>query len=248
MNINKPTHSENHHALSVSQLTERLKALADTTPERQAVYFKTGPGDYAEHEQFLGIKSSTLRKLSRLPEYAQTPLNVLQDWLTSPLNEVRLFTLMLMVDQFKRCKEPHARLTRYQCYLNYKHRINNWNLIDISAHWIIGSYCFPRFDPILMKLIKAPSLWDRRIAIVASYYFIKRGQFDPTLSLCKYCLNDQEDLIHKACGWMLREVGKQNKLVLTDFLSQTISTIPRTTLRYAIEHFPQDERKIWLHL
>jgi 3-methyladenine DNA glycosylase AlkD len=240
------TSSNKHTSLSLSALTQKLHTLSDTTPERQANYFKTGPGDYAEHEYFLGIKASTLRKLCRQSLYANIDCHTMQTWLTSPLNEIRLFTLMIMVNQFKHTKDPLHRLTLYQCYLNHRHRINNWNLIDNSAHWIIGGYIYPTWNPILIELAKSKSLWDRRIAIVASYYFIKQGQFKPTLTLCKLCLNDKEDLIHKACGWMLREVGKQNKSVLTKFLEQTLTTLPRTTLRYAIEHFSAEERSTWL--
>jgi len=209
-----------------------------------AGYFKTGKGEYGEGDVFLGLTVPESRKIA--VKFKDLPLNDVEELLKSQLHEERLIALLLLVHNFKIHKEKQKEI--FDFYLKNTSRINNWDLVDLSAPNIVGEYLFTRKGErsILYNLSKSPSLWERRIAIVATYSFIKNNEFEDTLEISKTLLNDKHDLIHKAVGWMLREVGKRDKEVLETFLEKHYKDMARTTLRYAIERFPESERKRWM--
>lgn len=223
---------------------EKLYALADH--ERAAAlqrFFKTGPGEYAEGDRFIGVRVPQIRQLVKA--HAATPLPDLQRMLYSPVHEERLLALLLMVHQFQ-CGDAALRKTLYELYLVSTDVINNWDLVDASAEHIVGGWLFGRSRKPLYKLARSRSLWERRIAIMATFHFIKCGEFTETLRLAELLLGDGHDLIHKAVGWMLREVGKRDLAAEEAFLQQHYREMPRTMLRYAIEKFPERRRLAYL--
>lgn len=229
---------------SAKQVQQRLRALAD--PARAAGslrYFKTGPGEYGEGDRFIGIAVPELRRLSR--EFSQLPLPELQRLLESPWHEERALALLIMVRQYQR-SDAAARRSIYEMYLQNTPRINNWDLVDCSAEHIVGAHVLDRGRSALRRLAKSGSLWERRIAVLATFHYIKRGEFDETLRLARILISDREDLIHKAVGWMLREVGERNRAVGEHFLREHAAVMPRTMLRYAIEKFPIALRKRYM--
>jgi 3-methyladenine DNA glycosylase AlkD len=234
--------SKNTHNLRESIETILYKSI-DSSPELVSRFFKTSPSDYAEFEQFLGITTPTLRKIAK--QYIGLPLAVIEKLLQSKFNEERLFALIILVSQYKKM-DSLAKEDIYQFYLNNINQINNWNLVDISAHHIIGCHLWSRDRSVLLKLAQSSSMWKKRISIVATWYFIKRQDFKYTINIVSMLMTDKHDLIHKACGWMLREVGKQNIGTLKKFLNLYKTQMPRTMLRYAIEKFPKPIRKQYL--
>ena len=224
------------------KITRQLKALGNKTAAKHAQgFFKTGPGQYGEGDIFLGIKVPILRTVAK--EHCDITLNDAVELLQSPLHEVRLLALFIMVLQYERGENETAI---YRAYLANTHRINNWDLVDGSAADIVGAHLFERDRKPLYRLAKSKSLWERRIAIIATFYFIRRNQFDDTLAIADLLLNDKEDLMHKAVGWMLREVGKRDLKVEKDFLLLRYKQMPRTMLRYAIERFAEPKRLAYL--
>ena len=224
--------------LSPEKITKLLQAMGNkTAAEHARRYFKTGPGQYGEGDLFLGIRVPVLRQLTK--EYSDIALDDAVELLRSPLHEVRLLALLIMILQYKRGGNETAI---YRAYLANTHCINSWDLVDCSAADIVGAHLFERDRKPLYRLAKSKSLWERRIAIVATFYFIRRNQFDDTLAIAELLLNDKEDLIHKAVGWMLREVGKRDLKLEEDFLTPRYKQMPRTLLRYAIECFPEPKR------
>lgn len=206
-------------------------------------FFKTGPGQYGAGDVFAGIMVPVSRRIAH--DYRELPLDECEKLLTSPIHEARLIALVILCEKFKRASEPE-RAVLYNFYLDHTDRINNWDLVDISAPNIVGTYLLDRSYQPLTKLAHSKPLWERRIAIVATFAHIRANKFDPTLSITKILLNDPHDLIHKACGWMLREVGKRDETVLKHFLNTHRSTMPRTMLRYAIEKFDEKTRAEYL--
>lgn len=236
------TKAQSSHTAPVCLITEQLKALGNKTAAKHAQrFFKTGPGQYGEGDLFLGITVPVLRKLAK--EHRNIALDEAVELLQSPLHEVRLLALLIMTYQAKR---GDALLPLYRAYLANTHRINNWDLVDVSAAQIVGAHLLERDRKPLTRLAKSKSLWERRIAIIATFYFIRRNQFDDTLAIADIMLNDKEDLMHKAVGWMLREVGKRDLKVEEDFLLPRYKQMPRTLLRYAIERFPEPKRLAYL--
>ena len=223
----------------MEKIRAQLADLAKITPKPKAVFFKTGKGDYAEHDQFIGVTVPDLRKLAR--EFAQLPFSQLQILLASKINEERLLALIILVNQY-----PTNRAEVYQFYLNNLAQVNNWNLVDASAHLIIGAHLHNQDKAILSAFAKSEIMWERRIAIVATWYFIKNSEYTTTLELAEILLNENHDLIHKAVGWMLREVGKCDVDILRGFLEKFSHKMPRTMLRYAIEKFSEHERMSYL--
>ncbi|MFQ6614292.1 MAG: DNA alkylation repair protein [Fidelibacterota bacterium] len=223
---------------------EQLLKLSD--PERAknlARFFKTGPGEYGEGDRFLGIRVPVLRQVARkspLPD-----LNQLESLLTSPIHEERFVALMLLIHLF-RGNDTDRKEAIYHFYLDHTTYINNWDLVDCSAEHIVGAWLWDRDRSPLLDLAKSKLLWERRIAIIATYYFIKRLDFTTTLEISERLLDDREDLIHKALGWMLREVGNRSRSTEESFLQKHYNTMPRTALRYAIEKFPEDRRQAYL--
>ncbi|MEM6255977.1 MAG: DNA alkylation repair protein [Cyanobacteria bacterium P01_D01_bin.156] len=231
--------------MTVEQIRQTLKALADPAiAEHSRRFFKTGKGDYGEGDQFLGIRVPVLR--SHVKQYQVTSLADIQQLLKSPFHEERLLALLLLVHQFKKGSAT-TKTGIYQLYLEHTNYVNNWDLVDSSAPQIVGAYLETRDRQVLYKLVQSHSLWDRRIAIMATFEFIRNHQFEDTLQLSAQLLDDGEDLIHKAVGWMLREIGKRDRIVETTFLKAHYQTMPRTMLRYAIEKFPAEERQAYLN-
>lgn len=227
----------------VQKIERRLTSLGDAEDAAQARrFFKTGPGQYGEGDQFLGIRVPVLRKLAK--ELIDTPLNDTVKLLHSPFHEARMLALLIWIYQAKRGDKT---LPLYRIYLANTRHINNWDLVDVSAEHIVGTHLFERSRQPLYKLAKSKSLWERRIAIISTFYFIRLGDFTDTLAIADILLNDPEDLMHKAVGWMLREVGKRDLTAEESFLLPRYTNMPRTMLRYAIERFPEPLRTAYLH-
>lgn len=208
-------------------------------------FFKTGPGSYAAHDRFIGVSNPVLRKIAK--EFADLTPAEIQALLYSSLNEHRLLALFILVRQYQ--KASNAQKQEIYCfYLQHIEQVNNWNLVDASAHLIIGTHLIDKEKDLLLEFAQSDNLWKRRIAIVATWFFIRKNLLDWTFKIAKQLLNDTHDLIHKAVGWMLREAGKKDALQLITFLDQHASQMPRTMLRYAIEKFPEDQRKKYLKI
>jgi 3-methyladenine DNA glycosylase AlkD len=209
-----------------------------------ASFFKTGAGQYGEGDIFIGIHIPDIRRLCN-QFFKQTTLNDVQILLHDPIHEVRMLAVLLLVYSFEKA-DAGQQQTIYQFYLANTARINNWDLVDTSAGQIVGGYLFDKDRAVLYQLAHSQSLWEQRIAIIATFYFIKRQQFDDTFAIARLLLTHKHDLIHKAVGWMLREVGKKDSSALEDFLNTYYQTMPRTMLRYAIEKFPEPLRQHYL--
>jgi 3-methyladenine DNA glycosylase AlkD len=230
--------------MTAQELQARLQALADEqTAAVLRQFFKTGPGQYGEGDQFLGIKVPRIRQV--LQECPDVPIAEGEALLHSPLHECRQLALFLLIRAYTQGDGPTQEKI-YRLYLRNTAWINNWDLVDGSAEHIVGSFLRQRHRRPLYHLARSHSLWERRIAIVATLHFIKRGDFTDTLAIAPFLLNDREDLIHKATGWMLREVGKRQKVVLETFLGKHYRYMPRTMLRYAIERLPEARRQEYL--
>ncbi len=206
-------------------------------------FFKTGPGEYGEGDLFRGIRVPVLRKLSRTLD--DTPLPDVIRLLASAFHEDRLLALLMLIRRFGKGDEL-MREQIYHLYLANTCFINNWDLVDISSEHIIGSFLFNRQRTPLYLLADSEALWERRIAVLATFHFIRRGEFYDTLALAEKLLQDSQELIHKATGWMLREVGKRDLVALENFLLQHYRRMPRVMLRYAIERFPEEHRQHYL--
>ena len=232
--------------MKAKDVAAQLKTLA--SPEvaaSSARFFKTGPGEYGEGDHFIGVRVPALRKLAR--DFRDLPLHEIEQLLRSQIHEERMLALLVLVLSVSKCTESH-RKSAYDFYLNNTSYINNWDLIDSSAPAIVGGYLSDKARNPLQRLAKSKSMWERRIAIVATQHFIRLGEFVDTISICQILLNDKQDLIHKASGWMLREVGERDVNILVRFLDEHGAIMPRTMLRYSIEHFDEDERKKYLSL
>ncbi len=230
--------------MGVELIRQQLNQLAD--PKQAANlqrFFKTGPGDYGEGDRFLGLRVPQIRKLVKA--FAATPIRDIQQLLRSDIHEERLLALLLMVERFQSGDEKE-RERLYRHYLASTRYINNWDLVDASAEHIIGAWLFDKSREPLYQLAKSGSLWDRRIAIMATFHFIKHGDYAETMQISDCLLQDSHDLIHKAVGWMLREVGKRDPHLEEAFLRKHYREMPRTMLRYAIERFPEQKRQDYL--
>lgn len=206
-------------------------------------YFRTGPGEYGEGDRFLGIRIPALRALVR--EYRGVAPDEAAALLRSPWHEARLLALLLLVDAYAR-GDAETREGIYRLYLRSTRYIDNWDLVDSSAPQIVGAHLEGRDRSVLDRLARSGSLWERRIAILATQHFIRRGEFGPTLHVAEMLVDDRHDLIHKAVGWMLREVANRDRETAETFLRRHHATMPRTMLRYAIEKFPPDLRQRYL--
>lgn len=206
-------------------------------------FFKTGPGEYAEGDVFIGIRVPTLRQLAK--EHAALSRTELRRLIRSPLHEARLLALLIVCLQFK-AGDARTKGHLYKFYLKHTRFINNWDLVDSSAHHVVGEYLCDRKKIPLYTLAKSKSLWERRIAMIATFADIRRDDFAAALRVAGLLLNDDEDLIHKAVGWMLREIGKRDQPTEEVFLKKYYKRMPRTMLRYAIERFPERKRQQYL--
>jgi len=206
-------------------------------------FFKTGLGQYGEGDKFLGVMVPDIRKVVK--EFRDLPLAETEKLLQSSWHEERLCALLLLVGQFERGDEVERKKV-YSLYLRNTRYINNWDLVDLSAPKIVGPYLDGGSRSLLYRFVRSGNLWERRIAILATFHYIKNGEFTDSLALAEKLLGDDHDLMHKAVGWMLREVGKKDVAVLEGFLKKHRHRMPRTTLRYAIERFPEARRKKYL--
>lgn len=207
-------------------------------------FFKTGKGQYAEGDIFLGIRVPVLRAAAKKHRDI-SPAQIIP-LLQSQFHEERLLSLFLLVDAFKKAKDPATRKAVYEMYLGNTRYINNWDLVDCSAEHIVGAYLRQADKQPIYTLAASSILWERRISIMSTFHFIKHNEFDDSLRVSRILLNDREDLIHKAVGWMLREIGKRDIVAEEEFLRKYCRQMPRTMLRYAIEKFPADKRKKYL--
>jgi 3-methyladenine DNA glycosylase AlkD len=236
----------------VQQLVEAIAAAAD--PETAAVlarYFQVRPGGYGEGDTFVGIKLSALRGLTA--PYVAAPF-VADQWLPllqSPVHEHRLAALVVMAERARRNTlrrgDPAELALIYQTYLANTAYVNNWDLVDVSARQVVGGHLQHQDREPLYALARSALVWDRRIAMVGSQWFLRAGETDDLFALAALLLDDRHDLMHKAVGWSLREAGKRDSQALRAFLDRHVSRMPRTALRYAIEHFPEPERQSYLH-
>jgi 3-methyladenine DNA glycosylase AlkD len=206
-------------------------------------FFKTGPGEYGEGDKFLGIRVPILRRYAK--QFRQLSLSETTRLLKSGYHEERLCALLILVTKYQRGDELE-REKIFSLYLKNTQYINNWDLVDSSAHYIVGDHLYTADKQILFDFANSPDLWQRRIAIMSTFYFIRQQEFQVTLDLAEILLKDREDLIHKAVGWMLREIGNRDGKAERLFLKQHYREMPRTMLRYAIEKFPQPEREKYL--
>ena len=229
----------------VKKIMSRLRDLSDSGIAMHSQrFFKTGKGEYGEGDRFLGIRVPTIRKCVK--EYRDISLDDTRTLLKSPYHEKRLLALLILVAKYSATKIKNERAAIYRLYLNQKEFINNWDLVDCSAEHIVGVHLYPRDRKPIYRLVGSKSLWDRRIGVMATFYFIKGKDFSDTLTIAESLLHDKEDLIHKAVGWMLREVGKRCMRAEEGFLVKHYKEMPRTMLRYAIEKLPESDRQAYL--
>ena len=228
----------------VKQLRAELRELAnEEIATHSQRFFKTGPGEYGEGDQFIGIRVPVLRKLAK--RQLGLTLDETATLLTSPIHEERLLALLMLVYKFDKA-DATTRKGIFDFYCHHLDYVNNWDLVDCSAHVIVGGYLRDRSRRRLYRWAKSKSLWQRRVAIMSTFHFIKLDDFDDTLQISELLISDDEDLIHKAVGWMLREVGNRDRNVEEAFLKQHYHDMPRTMLRYAIEKFPETRRRNYL--
>lgn len=223
---------------------------AETNPEKAKhlqYFFKTGKGQYAEGDLFLGLAVPQTRAIVKQTE--KLPLEEIGKLLDSPYHEIRLAGLLLLVKQYKAAKKDKIEQQAvYEFYVENARKANNWDLVDLTCRDIIGMHLLDKEEErnILYTLIKSENLWEQRIAIVSTWAFIKQHQFDDTFALSLQIMDHKHDLMHKAMGWMLREVGKMDRGALVQFLEIHRKNMPRTALRYAIEHFDQEQRTYFM--
>jgi len=230
--------------MPVKEIQKKLKSLGNKEKARKhQSFFKTGPGEYGEGDIFIGVTVPELRTLAK--EYKTLGIDKIKQLLKSEIHEERLLSLFLLIHRYSKGDEPEKKRL-YELYLKNTKFINNWDLVDSSAGQIVGAFLFDKDKKPLYELVKSDNLWERRISIISTFYFIKRNQFSDTLKISKVLLSDKEDLIHKAVGWMLREVGKRDMSVEENFLKKHYKNMPRTMLRYAIEKFPEPKRQRYL--
>lgn len=206
-------------------------------------FFKTGPGEYAEGDIFIGVKVPDVRKVAR--QYRDIGYNTICSLLKSGVHEERLLALLILISRYRR-EDQAGREKIYRLYLSHTKYINNWDLVDVTAKHIVGAFLMDKDKGPVFALARSGSLWERRIAVLAAFHFIGRGRCDDALKIAAILLSDRHDLIHKAVGWMLREVGKRDITLEEEFLARHIKDMPRTMLRYAIERFPEPKRKAYL--
>ncbi|NCN51705.1 DNA alkylation repair protein [archaeon] len=224
----------------LENLTKELKKLySKERAENSMKYFKTGKGEYGQGDIFLGLSMGEQREIAK--RYGELSLSNLQKLLDSSVHEHRMIAGIILTYKFKENPEEV-----FNFYLKNAKRFNNWDLVDVTCPRIVGFFLINKNKSILYTLANSKNLWEKRISIISTFPFIKENQFADTLKISEVLLRDKHDLIHKAIGWMLREVGKKDVEVLKDFLKTNYKKLPRTTLRYAIERFPEKERKMFL--
>lgn len=228
----------------LSKIKRELKEKADPKRAKSSMrFFKTKKGDYGEGDFFIGVSTPDQRKIGR--EYHNLELKHVKQLLDSRIHDYRSVALFILINKYKK-GEKKDKEKIFDFYLKNRKRINNWDLVDISSPHILGDYLLDRDKSVLYRLAKSRSLWERRMSIIATYHFIKNNEFEDTLKISEILLNDNHDLIHKAVGWMLREVGSRSLEKEEAFLKKYYTKMPRTMLRYAIEKFPEKLRQEYL--
>jgi 3-methyladenine DNA glycosylase AlkD len=231
---------------SVESLKKELKELS--SPEKARIlsgFFKTGEGQYGEGDVFLGITVPDERKVAK--KYKHLTLSEIQELLSSRIHEHRLTALFILIYRYNKSDRDNKKRI-FDFYLKNIRSVNNWDLVDLSAYMILGDYIVNKLNhrKILYRFAKSRNLWERRISIIATFAFIRKNRFEETLEISKLLLKDDHDLIHKAVGWMLREVGKRDIKTEERFLKNNYQNMPRTTLRYAIERFSKEKKLYYL--
>ena len=249
----KPVKSKTGNSVLEKKLTskefvERLKACqSDDELKKIQRYFKTGKGDYGYGDKFMGVKMGTLFALAK--EFGEMPVSEIEKLLENPIHEVRAGAVSIMDKASRNRKISKERLKDFfQLYMRRHDRINNWDLCDLGCLHMTGSYLYDKPHDVLYKLARSKNIWERRTAILSTCYFIRQGDTSDTFKIAEILVDDKEDLIHKATGWMLRFAGAKDKKSLVVFLNKYAATMPRTLLRYSIEHFNKKEREYYLNM
>jgi 3-methyladenine DNA glycosylase AlkD len=232
---------------ALTDLVAKTKALySPDRAEHSKYFFKTGPGQYGEGDVFWGLAVPEIKKIAA--GFRELSLDEVKKLLAFEVHELRLIGLTILVDQYQKAKDDAIRKKIFDFYIQHRAAANNWDLVDLSCYKIMGDYLVrnPMEREILYWFIKSENMWDRRLAMVSTWAFIRQGDFKDVLQLTVLLLNDKEDLMHKAAGWMLRELGKRDEVILCTFLDIYGTTMPRTMLRYAIERFPEPQRQKYL--
>lgn len=231
-------------SIEVNNLKEQLKKYIDKDKaEFLPRFFKVAPGEYGEGDVFIGVTVPNQRKVAR--NFKKLSFDDIESLLKEEVHEYRLTALLILVHQFEKSKEDNKKAL-INFYLENADRVNNWDLVDSTAHKILGPYLINKDRKILYKLAKEDHLWKQRIAIMTTFHFIKNNDYKDALAISEILINHNHDLIHKAVGWMLREIGKRDKEVEVEYLNKYYKQMPRTMLRYAIEKFPNEERQNYL--
>jgi len=230
--------------LNLNELKKTIRANANKDHAKTMQwFFKTGKGEYGEGDKFVGIRVPVQRKIAK--QFGELDLKDLELLLDSKIHEERLISLLILVEKYNKADEKVKEII-FRFYKKNRRKINNWDLVDLSAPKIMGIHLLNRDKQILYRFAHSKNLWEKRISIISTYSFIKNHDFNTTLEISDVLLNDAQDLIHKAVGWMLREVGKQDLNTLEKFLKPRYNKMPRTMLRYSIEKFPEKKRKKYL--
>ncbi len=229
----------------LKEVDKRIEEKA--VPEKIPIYqnfFKTGKGQYGEGDVFVGLTVPSCREIAK--EFVDMDFGKVRKLLDDKVHEKRLIGLLILVEKYKKCKSEEERKEIYEFYMDNLDGVNNWDLVDLSADKIVGNWLIDKDKKVLYDLARSKNLWERRVAILSSFWFIKNNEFLDSLKISKILLYDEHDLIHKAVGWMLREIGRRDGKVLRNFLKKHYKNMPRTMLRYAIERFPEEERQSYL--
>ncbi len=247
MDLEKKTHVIPHtrDMITAAQIITELENCGN--PEKAvhlSRFFKTGKGQYGEGDRFMGITVPEQRSIAK--KYAAAGLPVLEKLIVSPFHEQRLTALLILILKYQKSSSDTEREDYVRFYLSHTRFINNWDLVDLSCYPLLGHWLEDKDRSLLYRLAASSSLWEQRIAIVSCMHFIRQGDFKDCLAIAEKLLHHPHDLIHKATGWLLRETGKRNKDVLVAFLQEHCRQMPRTMLRYAIERFPEEERRRWM--
>lgn len=234
--------------ITAKRFIERMESYQSVREaEKYERYFKTGKGEYGEGDTFMGVRMGQVFDLAK--EFITMPPVEIEKLLESPIHEIRAGGLSIMDKQARSKKTPGSRRKElYDLYIRCHNRINNWDLVDVSAPHVVGGYLFDKPRDILYRLAQSANIWERRTAIVSTAYFIRQGDVYDTFKIAELLLDDKEDLVHKAIGGWLREAGKKDRQKLLSFLDKHADTMPRTTLRYAIEHLDKNQREHYMHL
>lgn len=228
----------------LTQLITELENLGDLEKKKNLQrYFKTGKGEYGEGDIFLGIYVGDQRKIAR--KYRHLSLIKVEELLQSKIHEHRLVALLILVEQFSKGDEG-KRKEIVELYLKNTQWINNWDLVDLSAHKILGEYYWDKPKNVLYELAESENLWEKRISIISTFTFIHKESYEESLKIAEMLVNDDHDLIHKGVGWMLREIGKRDQAKEEEFLMKHYKTMPRTMLRYSIEKFDKEKKLFYM--